>query len=227
MIKAVLFDIDDTLYDSSMQSELARKNAVNAMIEAGMKASHDEGAVKLQKIVEKHGSNYDHHFDELLKEVGQDFDARIIAAGIVAYHNTKIAYLRPYYDATPVLIKLKSMGMKLGVITNGRAVKQWEKIIRLGFQHFFDIAIISEEEGIKKPEEAIFRKGYEKLGVKASECLYVGDRPKQDISGAGRAGMKTALLKRGRHSLKTERSEEKADFEIKCLDEILEIVENG
>jgi len=94
-VKAVFFDIDDTLFDSTRLARISRINAVKAMIECGLPLNDVmTGYNLLMKIVEKYGSNYSHHFDRLLEILGYGWDAKIIAAGIVAYHDTKIAYLK-------------------------------------------------------------------------------------------------------------------------------------
>ncbi|MFH1789156.1 MAG: haloacid dehalogenase, partial [Candidatus Altiarchaeota archaeon] len=85
-IKAVLFDIDNTLYDTKTLALNSRKNAVKAMVEAGLDVDVDEALKKLSKIVKKHGPNYDHHYDRLLEEYCIKYNPRIIAAAVVAYH---------------------------------------------------------------------------------------------------------------------------------------------
>lgn len=223
--KAIFFDIDDTLYDSSLQSDLARRNALRAMIEAGLDIDEKVGLEALQSTVREFGSNYEYHFNELLKKFGYGSNPRIIAAGIVAYHTTKIAYLVPFPDTIPTLLKLRDLGYKLGVITDGRAVKQWEKLIRLGLQHFFDTVAISEEVKSQKPYTGIFRQALKKVGCSAGEALMVGDRLDKDISGAKKAGMTTVQILGGKHiNLRPKNSYEEPDYIIKNLRDIFYVL---
>ena len=194
-IKAVLFDIDDTLFDTTTLAKMARMNAVKAMMESGL-LIHDvqRGYRSLLRVVEKYGANYDQHFDKLLEDLGYQQDPKIIAAGIVAYHDTKLAYLKPDADVIPTLIVLRDNGLKIGVVSNGRSVKQWEKIIRLGLQHFFHTVVISEEVGFEKPDVEIFKVALKKLNIKHDEALYVGDTLETDILGANKSGLFSVRL---------------------------------
>jgi putative hydrolase of the HAD superfamily len=199
-IKAVFFDIDDTLFDSTTLAKMARINAVKAMIEAGLPlTSVTQGYNILMKIVDKYGSNYDKHFDKLLENLGCDWSPRIIAAGVIAYHDTKQAFLKPEPKVIPTLIALRGRGYKLGIISNGKSVKQWEKIIRLGLHHFFDAVVISEDVGSEKPNSRIFEVAMEKLNVKPWEAVYVGDDLETDILGANSAGMVSIRIIRKKH----------------------------
>ncbi|HEX55491.1 MAG: haloacid dehalogenase [Candidatus Altiarchaeales archaeon] len=224
-IKAIFFDIDDTLYDSTLQTDMARRNTIRAMIEAGLEIEEDEGIKALNEIVEKFGSNYGYHLNELLREFGYEENPRIIAAGIVAYHSTKIAYLVPFPDTIPTLLKLRDLGYGLGVITDGIAVKQWEKLIRLGLQHFFDSVIISEEIGIEKPNPEMFKIAARKIKCKPEEAIMVGDRIDKDIVGANKVGMLTVQLMHGKHMDEIPKNpDEEPDYIISNLRDILKVL---
>jgi putative hydrolase of the HAD superfamily len=224
-IKAIFFDIDNTLYDSTLQVELARRNAVKAMIEAGLDLEEDNALEELKKIVEEYGSNYNQHFNRLLERFNYKENPRIIAAGVVAYHNTKLAYLNPFPDTIPTLLTLRDVGYKLGVITDGKAIKQWEKIIRLGIQHFFHSVTVSETVGEEKPSPKIFQRAVEELNCKVNESVMVGDRLDKDILGANKAGMVSVQIVRGKYkNEKPKNPEEEPDYLISNLGEILNII---
>ncbi|NPB02211.1 MAG: TIGR02253 family HAD-type hydrolase [Methanopyri archaeon] len=228
MIRAVIFDLDDTLYPSSKLAREARWNAIRAMVEAGLDVDMTEEELyeELMGVVKEYGSNHPRHFDLLLKRVGVDPDPKLVAAAVVAYHDTKLAYLKPYPDVIPTLLWLKEKGLRLGVVTSGIPVKQWEKLIRLGIHHFFDDVVISEDVGVEKPNPRIFKIAVSRLGVAPSEALYVGDRPDRDVRGANRAGLVTVRVRQGKYrDLKPEREEDIPDFEIRRLRELKGVVE--
>jgi putative hydrolase of the HAD superfamily len=97
----------------------------------------------------------------------------------------------PFSDTLPTLLELRQCGVKLGVVSNGKPVKQWEKLIRLGLQHFFHTVVISEKDG--KPSPKPLLEAASNLGVKPNECLMVGDK-ESDVVAAKKAGVKCAQL---------------------------------
>ena len=194
MSKAVFFDIDDTLYDTSGFAKLARKAAINVMIDAGLPLSSDEAYKLLREIIKEKGSNYDKHFNVLTKQVFGEEKPLLIALGMITYHNVKFALLRLFPETMSTLIYLKSKGYHLGVISNGITIKQWEKLIRLGLHHFFDEVITSEEAGVEKPDERIFKQALDRMGCKAENSIMIGNKFSEDIIGAINSGMYAILV---------------------------------
>ncbi len=226
MIKAVLFDIDNVLYNSGHQVEMARRAAVDAMVRAGLDMPVEEAYQRLEETVKRYGSNFGKHYDMLVGDRKEKY--KIIAAGIVAYHNTKLSYLKPYDDTAPTLVRLKMVGYKIGVVTDGLSVKQWEKLIRMRIEDVFDSVVVSEDIGIEKPDIKIFQKACDELEVKPEECAYVGDRLDTDILGANKANMVSIRLLRGKYKDdKPTGLQEQPRFEMKRLDEIFQVLKNA
>jgi putative hydrolase of the HAD superfamily len=194
MSKAVFFDIDDTLYDTSGFAKLARKAAIGVMIDAGLPLSSDEAYKLLREIIKEKGSNYDKHFNVLTKQVFGEEKPLLIALGMITYHNVKFALLRLFPETIPTLIYLKSQGYHLGVISNGITIKQWEKLIRLGLHHFFDEVITSEEVGAEKPDKKIFQQALDRMECKAENSIMIGNKFSEDILGAIDIGMDAILV---------------------------------
>ena len=166
--KAVFFDIDDTLLDTSHFAETARQAAIEAMVENGLPLERDEAYELLKKIISKKGSNYNKHFNVLTKEVLGKEDPFLIALGMTTYHNVKFALLRPFPRTTDILLYLREKGYRLGAISNGITIKQWEKLIRLRIHSFFDSVITSQEIGIEKPNIGIFQEAMKQLSAAES-----------------------------------------------------------
>jgi len=92
--------------------------------------------------------------------------------------------------------ELRRRGYKLGIITNGSVESQAAKLHESGLARLVDVALISERERIRKPDPRIFDRAAESLGVRAEECVFVGDNPEADVVGSLSAGM-TAIWVEG------------------------------
>lgn len=120
-----------------------------------------------------------------------------------------------------VLGELKKMGIKLGIISNGKTHFQMANIKALGIEDYFDSILISEAVGLRKPDSLIFQKGIENLAVSASGSIFVGDHPENDVTASKRAGM-VGIWKRDDYWRSAE-----ADFTIEELEELLAIIQIG
>lgn len=135
-LSAIFFDIDDTLYSTTEFAVQARRNSVNAMIRAGLRMDPEECLRELNEVIGEFSSNYEQHFDKLLLRIPQKcYDGInpgiLIASAVVAYHDTKVQQLVPFPNVPEVLERLSQTNLILGVITDGRDIKQAEKLVRL------------------------------------------------------------------------------------------------
>ncbi len=221
MITTIFFDLDDTLHNSTRLARLARNAAVHIMVDKGLPLTFDRGCNILASIIKEKGSNYPRHFDMLVEQTMNKKDYKIISAGVIGYHNTKFANMHPFSDTISTLIKLKQMQMQLNIITNGRAIKQWEKVLRLGLESFFDNIIISEIIGHNKPEPEIYKKSLDISNCTAEEALFVDNDP-ECIMGAKKCGMHTILM----NKLQKEEPTIYCDHVITSLSQIPAIINN-
>ena len=222
--KSCFFDIDDTLYDTSGFARLARRAAINVMIDAGLPLSSDEAYKLLKEIIKEKGSNYDKHFNILTKRVFGEEKPLLIALGMITYHNVKFALLRLFPKTPSTLIYLKSKGYHLGVISDGITIKQWEKLIRLGLHHFFDEVVTSEEAGVEKPDEKIFRLALDRMECQPTKSIMIGNKFNKDIIGAINIGMSAILVNSKLTSDEKEYLEEN-NIELDVVSNIGDIIE--
>ena len=224
-IKCILFDIDDTLYDTSLQMSMSRLNAVKAMIEAGLPTNIEIAYNVLEEIVGEFGPHYNQHFDRLLERLGLKWNPRVIAAGVTAYRETSSAYLKPYSDTVPTLLKLRESGHKLGIISEGKAVKQWQKLIQLGVQHLFHRVLISEEIKKDTVTKEMFKLILEELAASPKETVFVGNQLDTDILSANKAGIVSVRMRKGEHRVEEPKSPEMAPkYEIGKISEIFDVL---
>lgn len=192
--RVVFFDVDDTLLDTSTFAETARKAAIELMVDNGLPLNKDEAYGVLKTIIRQKGSNYGKHFNILTEVVLGHEDPMLVALGMITYHNVKIALLRPFAETIDTLIYLKSLGYRLGVISNGITIKQWEKLVRLNVYSFFDEVITSEEVGAKKPDKLIYDVALRKMNGDPEKSIMIGNKFKEDALGAVNAGMSAILV---------------------------------
>jgi putative hydrolase of the HAD superfamily len=92
-------------------------------------------------------------------------------------------------DAAQTLSCLRTSGLKLGVITNGSIRMQSRKLQCRALAPMFDTILISDAEGISKPDPRIFHRALERLEISPARSVFVGDHPEVDVAGARAAGM--------------------------------------
>lgn len=229
-LQAIFFDIDDTLYSTSEFAKVARLNSVHAMIKAGLQMSTVDCLRELNDIIEEFGSNFSKHYDNLLLRVSPEIysganPAVIVAAGAVAYHETKFKNLKPYEDVLEVFQLLSQTNLIIGIITAGLEIKQAEKLIRLNLlKHINPQAIfITEQVGIGKPNSKLYQNACDSLGLPPPSCIYVGDNPVNDIDPPNEIGMITVLNRRSGKYLDVKGKTE-SDYLIHDMWELWEIL---
>ncbi|MED5330989.1 MAG: HAD-IA family hydrolase [Planctomycetota bacterium] len=229
-LRAILFDVDDTLYSTTQFAALARTRSVQAMVDQGIDLPVETVSKELDEVIAEFTSNYSHHFDKLLLRLPPESwqvtnRALIVAAGVLAYHRTKNE-LTPFPDVLPFLQKVHHRGMPiLGIVTHGLEMKQAEKLLLLGVTPYLhpDGIVISDQVGIAKPNPKIYQRALDDLGLQAGETLYVGDNPLHDIDPPNSLGMITARIHReNRFEMVT--GETMPDYEIHSLSELDEIL---
>ncbi len=218
----VFFDVDDTLLDTSKFAETARKAAIELMVDNGLPLDKEIAYSTLKTVIREKGSNYDKHFNVLTKALLGEEDPMLVALGMVTYHNVKFSLLRPFPKTIDTLIYLKSQGYKLGVISNGITIKQWEKLVRLNVYQFFDEVITSEEVGYLKPSKEIYEEALKRMKADPEKSVMIGNKFLEDALGAVEAGLSAILV----NSHVTEQEKErikKENLDIKILDSIGEV----
>ena len=119
MIKAIIFDIDNTLIDFMSMKKAASAAAAKAMITAGLKDYPEDLADTLFSFYLGHGIESDDAFEEYLLQEYNAVDYQILAAAVNAYLKEKYLHLKPYPGVVDTLRELKRQGFKLGVVSDG------------------------------------------------------------------------------------------------------------
>lgn len=230
MIKAIIFDLDNTLIDFWNFKSKSVDAAVNAMINAGLNIRKSRARKMIHQLYKQYGMEYQYIFQELLKKVKGRVDYRILSHGLVAYRKTRGNLLVPYEGVKPTLAALKEKGYKLAVISDAPRLKAWIRLASMNIDSFFNIVITFDDTKQRKPHYLPFKKALKKLRIKPHEALMVGDNLKRDIIGAKTLGMKTVFAKYGYigkpgKSKKAKKQAKQADFEINKIEELLKVME--
>lgn len=222
MIKAIIFDLDNTLVDFMAMKEAAIEAAALAMIDAGLKMSKQEVKAKIYEIYEEEGIEDQRVFDKLLTRELGTIDYRIHAAGIIGYRRAREAALVLYPHVQLVLMELIKKGIKLVVLSDAPRLQAWLRLCQLNLQHVFDFVITFEDTNKKKPAPEPFKLALQKLQLEPGQVIMVGDWAERDIYGAKLLKMKTVFARYG-DRFGTENS--RADYEIDDIIQLLDILE--
>ena len=221
MIRAVIFDLDNTLVDFMRVKRAAVAGAVEAMIDAGLRSSKDEAIKRVFNMYDREGIEDQKIFDKLLTESYGEVDYRILAAGVNGYRKAKEGHLVLYPHVRLTILQLARMGLKLGLVSDAPRLPVWMRLNSLGLDAFFDAVVVNEDTGKKKPDPAPFRLALDRLGVKPEEAIMIGDWAERDMVGAKALGMRTAFARYG-DDFNTK--DPGADVELNDVSEIVEVV---
>ena len=221
MIKAVIFDLDNTLLDFMNMKSKAVKAGINGMIEAGLEINQKNAYKKIFEIYESKGWEYQEVFDDFIHAELGILDYKILASGIVAYRKAREASLILYPNVNSTLISLSKLGLKLGVVTDAPSREAWMRICSVNLHHIFDAVVTFHDTGMHKPSPEPFKKISSLLNVDPKDSIMIGDWPDRDVIGAKKLGMKTAFAKYG-DVFGTKVSG--ADYDIMNIKEVLSIV---
>lgn len=197
-IKAILLDLDDTLYaykpchqagyEACMILASDKYRISNSDFEAAWKTGRD--------IIHKdlHGQGASHSrllyaqkaSEILFGKTNPQFALEIEKT----YWNTFLNNMEFNPGVEAFLIDAKSKGIKICIVTDLTAQIQMQKWIKLDLGRYIDFLVSSEEAGIEKPGKYMFELAMKKLGVKAEECIMIGDSEEKDIKGAEALGIK-------------------------------------
>lgn len=192
MIKAVCFDLDNTLLDrdGSLHSFLEDQYVRLSMFHQMKKD------LFMDRFIELDDRGYvwkDIVYETLIWE----FDLRgctieeLLSDYLTHFHHHCI----PLGPVEEVLKELRARGILIGIISNGYHQFQSDNLRALSIHLYAHEILISESEGLRKPDKRIFQSIADKMGVKVEECAFVGDHPINDVKGAKEAGMMSIWLR--------------------------------
>jgi putative hydrolase of the HAD superfamily len=224
-IKAIIFDLDNTLIDFMRMKEESCRAAVKAMISSGLNMSEEEAYAQLMNKYFALGLESDCAFTDFLRGAGQ-FSHKILAAALNSYLRKKDTLIEPYPEVESVLKKLNKKGIVTIIVTDAPKTKAYQRLLAMGIESYFRFVVGFEDTGNGKQTGLPLMLALDKLrketpGLVNSEVLMVGDSIERDIEPAKKLGLKTALSKYGQ--IGTE-STESIDYELNGVSDLLEFI---
>ena len=205
-VRAVLFDLDDTLFDHTHASRCATAQLQRAV--------PDFACWSIDEFTRRHRELLDALHVEVLAGRLTIADARIerfrrllVAAScqdpdLVAprladtYRQAYETSRQPVAGALPLLTAIRRHGLRIAIVTNNIAAEQQTKLRYCGLTELVDALVTSEEIGVKKPDPGIFHAALESVNAEPAEAVMVGDAWATDIEGARAAGVRPVWLNR-------------------------------
>jgi len=232
MVRAVLFDLDETLIDS-FQGHIGAHAEVCRILkgflaEKGFNVEEEHILSELSRLDDEMNKRFMYDRDMWWPILVEKFAPRLVLPHSMIKMLTRSYWLayaqaaKPYPDTEEVLLYLKGRGYILGLVSDSDrlpGMKRYRIEIQ-PFKHLFNLTLVAGEDTKEtKPSPEPFLVAAERLGVKPEECVYVGDKPFADVEGARKAGMKTILIFRRDWGF-----DAKPDLTLKALSELKNIL---
>jgi uncharacterized cofD-like protein len=223
-IKAVIFDLDDTLYDATSQLiDVARKRVAKKFVELGVPLSEQE-LIDLQvSIFNQYGGKAD-IFEHIIDQFDLPHKHTTKKEILKVYSEDTIPPIIPFPETIPLLKELKKNNIKIGIVTTGRYTRQMNIIDMIGIKKYIDEIVVHnvEEGGTKKDS---FLHILSRLKIKPENVVSVGDKIYSEIKVSNILGMHTVQFVHGRFKdVKPKLPTEYPDFKVGLLSELIVII---
>jgi len=222
LIRAIVFDLDNTLVDFMKMKEDAVRAAIEGMIDAGLELPREAVRTRIDQIYREQGLEFQSVFDHLLESELGHIDPKILASGIVAYRRARQSALVLYPHVQLTLLELIKRGIRLGVVSDAPQPQVWLRLCELSLQHVFDAVVTYDDTRERKPHPAPFRLVLDRLNAPPEQTLMVGDWAERDVAGGKTLGMRTVFARYG-DTFDTQHSG--ADYDVDDVFELVKIVD--
>jgi HAD superfamily hydrolase (TIGR01549 family) len=206
-VRAVLFDLDDTLFDhtgaarSALRVVHAAHDCFTAWSFEDLERAHTRFLEEAHLDVLAGTKTIDEarlaRFTRLFAAAGVEVEHDTLEATAMSYRHAYLARRGPIDGAGALLAALRPH-VAIGIVSNNVRDEQEAKIRLCGFEPYVDALVVSGETGISKPDPAIFDIALTRVGVSADETVMVGDSWAADIEGARAAGIRAIWFNRAR-----------------------------
>lgn len=225
MIKAVIFDIDNTMYNFD-ECHRTAMTALCAYTEENFGISPERTVSLVKKcmgiVAERTGENCAALHNRLLRfqcfleEIGST-DYRRAMEMYHVYWDTLTEVMEPEPGLLSLLGRLRQKGIRTGIGTDMTAYMQYRKLEKIGALACLDFLVTSEEAGAEKPTPRFFELCVRKAGCSPGECVFIGDSLSKDVIGPTKCGLRGVWYNPG-----GKKSDEAADYpQIRTFEDYL------
>jgi len=221
MVKAVVFDLDDTLISEKEYIKSGYRH-IAGIIEDRLAMDKNQVFDDLMSLFKVSPLNV---FNRLYDKYQIEYSKEMIL-DLVKEYRGHFPDIQFYDDVLPCLSELKRSGLKVGIITDGYAIAQRQKLKAIHADEYFDEVIVTDELGREywKPHPRSFEIMKEKFKVNFDEMIYVGDNPEKDFYISRTYPIKTVrILRDGVHNDKNYFGNIKEDSNVINLIDILNL----
>jgi len=218
-MKAVFFDLDNTLYDAK-KYYLGAFQDISNFLQQKHSINKEEAYNKLVEFWVEKTSMYPHLFDDLVRHFSIRKES--VETFVKIFNEHKINNNQLYSDSIPTLKKLKKEKYKIGIITDGNVSRQKRKIMNYSLDELVDVIVYTKTLE-PKPSKLPFIEALNKVDVAPSNGYYVADNPHLDFKGANDVGFTTIRIMRGEF-MKVP-SDNLVKYTINNLKELCEVLE--
>ncbi len=223
MIKAVIFDLDDTLFDcSGLLVANARKRAAKAMIKSGVNLTEKQLIEEQKKLNELNPTS--NVFELIALNYAKTNKNEITKKALEAYNSGEVEEIYLFKGVKELLKELKQKKIKRIIVTSGINKRQQKKIDLLGLRNLVDEIFVHDIETGPDKEE-FFIEILKRFKLKPKEVISVGDRIHSEIRIANKLGMNSVRLLHGRFSkVKPKNILEEADYSINLISDLINAI---
>ncbi len=234
MKKAVLFDLDDTLYEYELTHKKALEETYKIFNKKIRKISKERftrlfnlSRTEIHQELSGTASSHNRilYFQRLIEKTHNTVDPVIILQLYNSYWDTFLKSMKLREGALDTLKKLKKQDLKIVLVSDLTAEIQLRKVHKLKITPYVDYLVTSEEAGSEKPHPIMFLLSLKKLNMLPQDTLFVGDNKSKDISGANASGIDTVRITTKKGEKKKDKEDYSLpDYYIGSIPEILKIV---
>ena len=197
LVRAVLLDLDDTLYPQQDFLDLAWC----AVAQRGARLGLDRDRLHAELVRAcAAGSARGGIIDEAVRRLVGEDGRELVGELVASFHAVRPAWLTPYSGVPRALRELRAR-VPIGLVTDGAVTGQLAKLAALELGDAFDAVVLGDAFGreFRKPHPRPFLAALEQLGVHPADAVMIGDRPDKDVAGAAGVGMRAIRVGTGEY----------------------------